>query len=85
MFIMRSDVPGTYLDYGTKEQRLVTKIDPAGMEVYATFFAAGPMRPRVKAACGFVRATGAPDCIGTLSDLRDIIEGRKGTSISGHH
>ncbi len=85
MFIMLSDVPGAYLDYGMKEQRLITKTDPASIEAYAKCFAAGSMAPKVTAACTFVRATGSPACIGALSDLRDIIEGRKGTIISPHH
>jgi carbamate kinase len=85
MFIMLSDVPGAYLDYGMKTQRLITETDPVRMEGYAKSFAAGSMAPKVTAACTFVRATGKPACIGALSDLREIIEGRKGTIISPHH
>jgi carbamate kinase len=85
MFIMLSDVPGAYLDYGMKTQRLITEADPFRMEAYAKSFAAGSMAPKVTAACTFVRATGKPACIGALSDLREIIEGRKGTIISPHH
>jgi carbamate kinase len=84
MLIMLSDVPGAYLDYGTKEQRLITETDPARMEAYAESFAAGSMGPKAAAACAFVHATGKPACIGALSDLPDIIEGRKGTIISAH-
>jgi carbamate kinase len=82
MFIMLSDVPGAYLDYGKKEQRLITQTDPPRIEAYATYFAAGSMGPKVTSACAFVRATGKPACIGALSDLTEIVEGRKGTIIS---
>ncbi|OYY03602.1 MAG: carbamate kinase, partial [Acidocella sp. 35-58-6] len=57
MFIMLSDVPGVYLDYGSKAQRLITTADPVTMDGYAPSFAAGSMGPKVAAACAFVRAT----------------------------
>jgi len=82
MFIMLSDVPAVYLDYGSKTQRMITNTDPVTMDAYAPSFAAGSMGPKVAAACAFVRATGQLACIGELSDLPDIIEGRKGTIIS---
>jgi carbamate kinase len=85
MFIMLSDVPGIYLDYGSKTQRIITETDPAALESHAASFAAGSMGPKVAAACAFVRATGHVACIGALSDLPDIIEGRKGTIISNRH
>jgi carbamate kinase len=82
MFIMLSDVSGVYLDYGSKTQRMITETDPVAMDSHAPAFAAGSMGPKVAAACAFVRATGQVACIGELSDLRDIIERRKGTIIS---
>jgi carbamate kinase len=82
LFIMLSDVPGVYLDYGTKEQRLITESDLVSMEAYMPSFAVGSMGPKVAAACAFVRATGQKACIGALSDLSEIIEGRRGTIIS---
>jgi carbamate kinase len=82
MFIMLSDVPGVYLDYGTKKQRLITEADPGTMDGYAASFAAGSMGPKVAAASAFVRATGQTACIGALGDLTEIIAGRRGTIIS---
>lgn len=82
LFIMLSDVPGVYLDYGTRDQRLITEIDPVAIEAFMPSFATGSMGPKVAAACAFVRATGQKACIGALSDLSEIIEGRKGTIIS---
>lgn len=85
MFIMLSDVPGVYLDYGSKAQRLITTADPVTMGGYATSFAAGSKGPKLAAASAFVRAAGQLSCIGELSDLPDIIKGRKGASISSCH
>jgi carbamate kinase len=81
LFIMLSDVPGVYLDYGEKNQRLISNIDVAAIEGNA--FAAGSMGPKVAAACAFALATGHNACIGALADLPEIIAGRKGTIISG--
>jgi carbamate kinase len=78
---MLSDVPGVYLDYGGKEERLIGNTDAAAIERHA--FAIGSMGPKVAAACAFARATGNSACIGALKDLPDIIAGRKGTMISG--
>lgn len=82
MFIMLTDVPGVYLDFGNKTQRMITETNPAAMGSYAPSFAAGSTGPKVAAACACVRATGQVACIGELSDLADIIERRKGTIIS---
>ena len=44
-------------------------------------FAAGSMGPKVEAACLFARSTGKAAAIGALADLKDIVAGKKGTTI----
>jgi carbamate kinase len=80
MFVMLTDVPGVYMDYGTPDQRVIRAAHPDAIE--ALDFAAGSMGPKVLGACRFVRETGNMSAIGRLSDLKDIMAGRAGTLIS---
>ncbi|GLR66786.1 carbamate kinase [Acidocella aquatica] len=81
-FVMLTDVPGVYLDYGGKEQRIIASGGPKAMLAHAAAFQAGSMGPKVEAACAFVQETGQPAAIGALADLTEIIAGRRGTQIS---
>jgi len=81
LFIMLTDVAGVYLDYGGKEQRAIASSGPKDMIAHAAGFRAGSMGPKVEAACAFVQETGQSAAIGALSDLADIIAGRRGTLI----
>jgi carbamate kinase len=79
LFVMLSDVPGVYLNYGSKNQRLIGNTDADAIGGNA--FAAGSMGPKVAAACAFARATGHNASISALADLPEIVLGRKGTMI----
>ncbi len=79
LFIMATDVPGVFLDWGTPHARMLrrTRVD----ELRLHSFAPGSMGPKVGAACEFVEKTGKPAAIGSLADLEAIIAGTAGTLI----
>lgn len=82
LFVMLTDVGGVYLDYGSKDQRMIAGAGPEMLAAHAAAFQAGSMGPKVAAGCAFVQHTGQPAAIGALDDLADMIAGRKGTTIS---
>ena len=80
MFVMLTDVPSVYVDFGTQMQRAIRAAHPDAIE--ALDFPAGSMGPKVKGACKYVRETGFKSAIGQLSDLEAIMSGEAGTLIS---
>ena len=80
MFVMLTDVPNIYADFGTPNQRSIKAAHPDALE--AMDFAAGSMGPKVLGACQFVRKTGYQSAIGQLSDLAKIMDSKAGTLIS---
>ncbi len=79
LFVMATDAPGVYLDWGTPEQRLLGHTTPA--ELARHEFAAGSMGPKVGAAIRFVRSTGHRAAIGSLDDITAIVAGEAGTIV----
>jgi len=82
MFVMVTDVPCVYLDFGTENQKPIRAAHPVALQ--ALRFAAGSMGPKVSGACQFVRETGHRSAIGQLSDLAKIMDGEAGTLISNN-
>ena len=80
LFVMATDAPGVYADWGTPEQRLLRNVTPDELERYE--FAAGSMGPKVQAAIRFARMTGKRAAIGSLEDIEKIVAGEAGTSVS---
>jgi carbamate kinase len=80
MFVMLTDVPNVYVDFGGENQRPIIAAHPDALETLD--FAAGSMAPKVLGACKFVRETGRRSAIGQLSDLPTIMAGDAGTLIS---
>ncbi len=80
MFVMLTDVPSVYVDFGTEKQRAIRAAHPDA--IGALGFAAGSMGPKVSGACKYVRETGFKSAIGQLSDLAAIMAGEAGTLIS---
>jgi carbamate kinase len=78
-FVMLTDVPHVFVDYGGSHQRPVKAAHPAALMTLD--FAAGSMGPKVQGACRFVQETGGQSAIGQLSDLTAIMEGTAGTLI----
>jgi carbamate kinase len=80
MFVMLTDEPNVFLNFGTAEQRAIKAASPEALQELD--FAAGSMGPKVLGACKFVRETGKKSAIGKLSDLTNIMAGTAGTLIS---
>ena len=80
MFVMLTDVPSVYADFGRPEQRPIAAAHPDALE--RLDFAPGSMGPKVAGACQFVRETGGRAAIGSLADLLAILAGQAGTLIS---
>ncbi len=79
LFVMVTDVDAVYVDWGTPEQRALGRVTPA--ELRSESFPAGSMGPKVDAACRFVEATGRRAAIGSLNQIRQIVEGEAGTQV----
>jgi carbamate kinase len=80
LFIMATDAPGVYIDFGKPEAKVIRQSTPAAIGKYS--FPAGSMGPKVEAACHFATATGKTAAIGALADIPAIVQGKKGTQIS---
>lgn len=79
-YLMLTDVDAVYTDWGTPRARAIKRATPE--QLGRLRFAPGSMRPKVRAACEFVRATGAEAAIGSLTDTMEILQGHKGTTVS---
>jgi carbamate kinase len=79
VLVIATDVPAVYLDWGQPTQRAIGKVTP--QELAASDFAAGSMGPKVKAARGFVLATGRRAVIGSLDQIEGMLAGTAGTQI----
>jgi carbamate kinase len=79
LFVMATDVPGVFADWGTSKHRLLRRTTPA--ELQALRFAGGSMGPKVEAAMAFVAETGKRACIGSLEEIEQIVAGTAGTIV----
>ena len=81
LFVMATDVPGVYADWGTSKHRLLRHTTAA--ELRALRFAGGSMGPKVEAAIAFVEETGNRAAIGSLDEIEQIVAGNAGTQVDG--
>ena len=79
LFVMATDVPGVYADWGTSRHRLIRRTHPA--ELRTLRFAGGSMGPKVEAAIAFVEETGHRAAIGSLEEIEQIVAGYAGTLV----
>lgn len=79
LFVMATDVPGVFADWGTSRHRLLRRTNPA--ELRALRFAGGSMGPKVEAAIAFVEETGHRASIGSLEEIEQIVAGNAGTLV----
>jgi carbamate kinase len=79
LFVMATDVPGVFADWGTSRHRLLRRTNPA--ELRALRFAGGSMGPKVEAAVAFVEETGKRASIGSLEEIEQIVAGTAGTIV----
>jgi len=79
LFIMATDVPGVYADWGTSKHRLLRHTTPS--ELHSLRFAGGSMGPKVEAAIAFVEETGRRAAIGSLDEIEQMVNGTAGTQV----
>jgi carbamate kinase len=79
LYVMVTDVDGVYVDWGTVQQRLLTRVTPEQLRALA--FSAGSMGPKVDAAIRFVERTGNRAAIGALDRIEEIVKGDSGTQV----
>ena len=81
LFIMATDADAVFVDWGKPTPTGDPPRDP-GRHALPYQFPAGSMGPKVDAACHFAEATGKKAAIGALKDLKSILQGEAGTTIS---
>jgi carbamate kinase len=79
VLVMATDVDAVYAEWGTPQQRPLSRITVAEMRQQS--FPAGSMGPKVEAACRFVEATGGRAAIGALTQIQQIVDGYAGTQV----
>ena len=65
--------------YGIDQQRPNVRATPAALRDHD--FPAGSMGPKVEAVCRFVEHTGGRAVIGSLDQVRELLDGRAGTQV----
>ena len=80
VLLLLTDVPAVEVGHGTAGARPIRTANPADLR--AIDFPAGSMGPKVGAACRFVEATGGTAAIGALGDVRAILAGHAGTTVT---
>jgi carbamate kinase len=81
MLVILTDVPGVMSNFGTPSQELLKTLKIQDIE--GNRFPDGSMGPKVRAAAGFVTASGGRALIGSLDNLEAIMNGKSGTEILG--
>ena len=81
--IILTSVSGVFYNFGKPDEKEIfdVSVDDIQTRIDNNEFAKGSMRPKVEAAVAFVKATGKSAVIGSLDDVKDIINGDKGTVI----
>jgi len=77
ILIMATDTDGVYSNWGTEEEKLISKTTPEEIRKYE--FDKGSMGPKVEAACSFIERSGQRAVIGSLTDIEDMVNGTAGT------
>jgi carbamate kinase len=77
--VIATDVDAVHAHWGTPAQRPWREATVAELE--REVFAAGSMRPKVSAACRFVRRTGHQATIGSLDAIEALVAGEVGTCV----
>jgi len=81
-FVMATDADAVYEDFGTPQQRAISRAHPDALLEMSDQFPAGSMRPKVVAACEFARTTGHKAAIGGLTDISEMLAGTAGTIVT---
>ncbi|MDB4913643.1 MAG: Carbamate kinase [Gemmatimonadetes bacterium] len=84
LLLIITDVDAVYADWGTPQQRPLTRLSAAEAERMDTAgaFGEGSMAPKIRAAIDFVKRTGGRAVITELSRGREAVRGDAGTTIT---
>ena len=84
IFIILTDVPGAYLNYGSPNQEMITETTTAKLKEYLREgqFKEGSMAPKVEAAIRFVESGGERAIIADLGSLNERIDQMNGTHVT---
>jgi len=83
VFVMATDTPAAFLEFGTPQQQRVVAAHPDHLLArHRHEFGVGSMLPKVTAACDFARTTGKPAVIGALADIEGLVAGVAGTRVA---
>ena len=80
VLIMATDTEGVFHDWGTKNQKIISKTTPEQIKKYD--FDKGSMGPKVEAACSFVERSGQRAVIGSVKDIKEMVDGSAGTQFT---
>ena len=80
LFIMATDADAVYVGWNTPEAKAIKSISSDALKQYD--FPAGSMGPKVEAACQFAERTGKTTAIGALADLKGMVDGIAGTTVT---
>ncbi|HAT54851.1 MAG TPA: carbamate kinase [Lactobacillus sp.] len=81
--IILTSVDGVFFNYGRSDAIEIKKVGVAELQQHVenNEFAKGSMLPKVEAVIEFVREAGKPAVIGSLEDVKQIIDGLAGTTV----
>ena len=81
IFLIATDVEGVMLNYGTKEQKLLRKVNVEEAARYRDegHFPTGSMLPKVEAAMQFIKYGGKRAIITSVETIKAAISGNSGT------
>jgi carbamate kinase len=80
LLLLLTDVTHVYADFGTEHPRAIGHV--TADEIHPSDFPAGSVRPKLRAAIDYVRATGARAAIGHLDAAVELASGTTGTQIT---
>jgi carbamate kinase len=82
-FVIATDVPGVYLNFGRSDQRRLNTLTVAEALAYreAGHFSEGAMQPKIDAAVAFVRHTGKWAVIAAIDEIEAALRGTAGTRL----
>lgn len=82
-FLISTAVPGVYVNYGKRDQRLLRRVTAADLARFAQegHFAKGSMAPKVEAVLRFLDGGGRRAVITSPERLCEALEGQEGTQV----
>lgn len=81
IFLIATDTDGVALDYGTEQERMLSRVTPAEALTHLTAgqFPEGSMGPKVSSAVQFVQNTDRRAVIASVEKIEAAIAGKAGT------